>query len=202
VAIEDQPNPDGESGQPSDEYKNLQRQLSKAQNIAKEVIRSSVDANAALATAARTEEMMLSMLEQTDPEAAGEARVKRQGQMEIVQSQHELTDLLSEHDTDWQDDRLDASRELFNAGDVKGAAAAAHTALDVDPTEDIESRIEQRVREALGVTAGQVDTGQGIASGGGPITPAQAREMMSGHDSDSIIEGATAFLDRIYSKRK
>tara|TARA_Y100000034_G_C6893689_1_gene411592 strand:- start:1994 stop:2599 length:606 start_codon:yes stop_codon:yes gene_type:complete len=200
AGTEGQPNPSGESGTPDERYKNLQRQLEKARTQNREVVRTAVDANAALATAARTEELMLRFMDSESPDLAKEGRSKRTSQMEDIAAQHELTDILAENDVDWQDERLAEARDLWGSGKRKDAVSAAADALGVGEQGNMETVVAEAVRKALGVTAAQVDTGTGVASGSGPITRGAAREMVDGNDSDALIGNAQEFLNRVYTK--
>jgi septal ring factor EnvC (AmiA/AmiB activator) len=167
-------------GTPSEEYKNLQRELEKSRKEKQELQKQLLEQGDLRASIARLEEYIIA--EPPDDDDANDRVVEFQGRKVKDTAEHKayaaIIDWMDENEAEWTDPRLDRVREIHSAEDYTGVMTAiTNLGSGGNVDSDVEARIAAEVQKALR-SRGLGDTSDGAGSSIFPTTYAEAEERL------------------------
>ena len=182
----------------SESEKNLQRQLHRAREREKELIRQQLETGTTAATVNRLEDVVLKILERdSDESEVSSFQSRKESDTNMLMHRTKVAEILSEKNLAWGDEELATARTKWDAGDYAGAVLdAVQAGGDETSADDIEAEIEKRVTERLREGARAVDTGNSTQSGQKRYTVGDIGDMSPAELTENIGEVADQFFKR------
>lgn len=203
-----QPESANPPGGPDEGYKNIQRQLEKARQDAKKHLQSSLEVDrieAELKLNRQQTSEVIRILKENSADADDLEKLEQQGQRAAASltQQHEyrknLVDLLhgDEEDVDWDtDERLDGARQAWSKGQFADAVRQTQTVLG--SSDDIDSKVDKKVKEVLRTLGMKVDSGESTSTPS-PTSMPSPREIVV--DPAAAKQKMNEFLQTLYKPK-
>ena len=192
----------------SDEQKGWQRQLNRARDQNKELLKGYLELGETKAALSRVEGAVESLIDhfaQSSYEDSPITGVKdslsqqRQRDTSMLMHRTQIADVLHDNDATWDGEQMQEARTKWEAGDHAGALSAVQSAFS-QPEENIESEVEKRVQERLREAGRGVDTGSSTAAGGRRMTLSDAGDIRPGMSDDEMRAHADTVLDQFFRR--
>ena len=193
----------------SDEQKNWQRQLNRARDQNKELLKGYLELGETKAALSRVEGAVESLIDhfaQSSYEDSPITGVKdslsqqRQKDTSMLMHRTQIADVLHDNDSTWDGEQMAEARTKWEAGDHAGALSAVQSAF-AQPVEDIDAEVERRVNDRLREAGRGVDTGSSLAAGSKRMTLRDAIPPSGMSDAD-LVAHADTVLDQFFNRRK
>ena len=192
----------------SDEQKNWQRQLNRAREQNKELLKGYLElgeTNAALSRVEGAVESLIDHFAQGSYEDSPITGVKdsmtqqRQKDTSMLMHRTQIADVLHDNDSNWDSEQMEDARSKWEAGNFEEALSAVQTAFS-QPVTDIEAEVEQRVQERLRQGGRDVDSGSSMGAGQRRMTVQQAGDIPPGMSDDEMRTHADTVLDQFFRR--
>ena len=189
----------------SDEQKNWQRQLNRAREQNKELLKGYLELGETKAALTRVEGAVESLIDhfaQTGYDDSPLTGVKdslsqqRQKDTSMLMHRTQIADVLHDNDATWDGEQMNEARTKWDAGDHAGALTTVQSTFS-QPVEDIDAEVERRVADRLREAGRGVDSGSSTAAGRKRMTVGDAG--MSSSMSDAEMKShADSVLDQFF----
>ena len=192
----------------SDEQKNWQRQLNRAREQNKELLKGYLELGETKAALSRVEGAVESLIDhfaQSGYEDSPLTGVKdslsqrRQADTSMLMHRTNIADVLHDNDSTWDSEQMGEARTKWEQGDYAGALSSVQTAFS-QPVGDIEAEIEQRVQERLRQGGRGVDPGSSMGAGQKRMTVQEAGNISPGMSDDDLKTHADTVLDQFFRR--
>lgn len=192
----------------SDEQKNWQRQLNRAREQNKELLRGYLELGETKAALTRVEGAVESLIDhfaQSSYEDSPIAGVKdslaqqRQADTSMLMHRTQIADILTDNDGSWDSEQMTEARTKWDAGDYAGALTSVQSLFE-QPVGDIDAEVERRVADRLRESGRGVDNGSSTAAGQRRITRAQVGNLPPGMDDAELSSTVDNVLDQFFRR--
>ena len=189
----------------SDEQKNWQRQLNRAREQNKELLKGYLELGETKAALTRVEGAVESLIDhfaQTGYDDSPLTGVKdslsqqRQADTSMLMHRTQIADILHDKDSTWDAEQMAEARTKWQAGDHAGALASVQSAF-AQPVENIDEEVERRVQERLREAGRGVDSGSSTAAGSRRLTLNDAN-ISPGMSDAEMKARADSVLDQFF----
>ena len=193
----------------SDEQKNWQRQLNRAREQNKELLKGYLELGETKAALTRVEGAVESLIDhfaQTGYDDSPLTGVKdslsqqRQADTSMLMHRTQIADLLHDKDSTWDAEQMAEARTKWDSGDYAGALSSVQSAF-AQPVENIDAEVERRVQERLREAGRGVDSGSSVSAGTRRMTLTDAESVSPGMSDDQLAAHADSVLDQFFSRR-
>ena len=193
----------------SDEQKNWQRQLNRAREQNKELLKGYLELGETKAALTRVEGAVESLIDhfaQTGYDDSPLTGVKdslsqqRQADTSMLMHRTQIADILHDKDSTWDAEQMAEARTKWDAGDYAGALSSVQSAF-AQPVENIDAEVERRVQERLREAGRGVDSGSSVSAGTRRMTLSDAESVSPGMSDDQLAAHADSVLDQFFSRR-
>ena len=194
----------------SDEQKGWQRQLNRAREQNKELLKGYLELGETKAALSRVEGAVESLIDhfaQSGYEDSPLTGVKdslsqqRQSDTSMLMHRTQIADVLHDNDSNWDSEQMEVARSKWESGDYAGALSSVQTAFD-NPIEDIDAEVEKRGQERLREGGRSVDAGSSVAAGQRRMTLDDAQAVTPGMSDDQMAAHADTVLDQFFNNRR
>jgi len=191
----------------SDEQKTWQRQLNRAREQNKELLKGYLELGETKATLSRVEGAVESLIDHFAQSSYGESPITgvkdsmaQQRQMDTSMLMHrtQIADVLHDNDSNWDSEQMEEARTKWDAGDHAGALSSVQSAFS-QPVEDIDAEVERRVTERLREGGREVDSGSSVGAGRKRMTLADAN-ISPGMSEADMKAHADTVLDQFFRR--
>ena len=191
----------------SDEQKNWQRQLNRAREQNKELLKGYLELGETKAALTRVEGAVESLIDhfaQTGYDDSPLTGVKdslsqqRQADTSMLMHRTQIADLLHDKDSTWDAEQMAEARTKWDSGDYAGALSSVQSAF-AQPVENIDAEVERRVQERLREAGRGVDSGSSVSAGTKRMTLADA-DMSSSMSESEMKAHADMVLDQFFRR--
>ena len=192
----------------SDEQKNWQRQLNRARDQNKELLKGYLELGETKAALSRVEGAVESLIDhfaQSGYEDSPLTGVKdslsqrRQADTSMLMHRTNIADVLHDNDSTWDSEQMGEARTKWEQGDYAGALSSVQSAFS-QPVEDIDAEVERRVSERLREGGREVDSGSSVGAGQKRMTLADA-DMSPGMSESDMKAHADTVLDQFFRRK-
>ena len=192
----------------SDEQKNWQRQLNRAREQNKELLKGYLELGETKAALSRVEGAVESLIDhfaqgsyEDSPITGVKDSMTQQRQKDTSMLMHrtQIADVLHDNDSNWDSEQMEDARSKWEAGDFEEALSAVQTAFS-QPVTDIEAEVEQRVQERLRQGGRDVDSGSSMGAGQKRMTVQEAGNISPGMSDDDLKTHADTVLDQFFRR--
>ena len=189
----------------SDEQKGWQRQLNRARDQNKELLKGYLELGETKAALSRVEGAVESLIDhfaQSSYEDSPITGVKdslsqqRQRDTSMLMHRTQIADVLHDNDSTWDGEQMAEARTKWQAGDHAGALASVQSAF-AQPVENIDDEVERRVQERLREAGRGVDSVSSTAAGSRRLTLNDAN-ISSGMSDAEMKARADSVLDQFF----
>jgi len=189
----------------SDEQKNWQRQLNRARDQNKELLKGYLELGETKAALSRVEGAVESLVDHfaqsgydDSPLAGVKDSLSQQRQRDTSMLMHrtQIADVLHDNDANWDGEQMAEARAKWQAGDHAGALASVQSAF-AQPVENIDDEVERRVQERLREAGRGVDSGSSTAAGSRRLTLNDAN-ISPGMSDAEMKARADSVLDQFF----
>ena len=193
----------------SDEQKTWQRQLNRAREQNKELLKGYLELGETKAALTRVEGAVESLIDhfaQTGYDDSPLTGVKdslsqqRQADTSMLMHRTQIADLLHDKDSTWDAEQMAEARTKWDSGDYAGALSSVQSAF-AQPVENIDAEVERRVQERLREAGRGVDSGSSVSAGTRRMTLTDAESVSPGMSDDQLAAHADSVLDQFFSRR-
>ena len=190
----------------SDEQKNWQRQLNRARDQNKELLKGYLELGETKAALSRVEGAVESLIDHfaqssyTDSPITGvkdSLSQQRQRDTSMLMHRTQIADVLHDNDSTWDGEQMAEARTKWEQGDHAGALSSVQSAF-AQPVEDIDAEVERRVQDRLREGGRGVDNGSSTAAGSKRLTLGDAVPSSSMSDSEMKAHADTV-LDQFFN---
>ena len=192
----------------SDEQKNWQRQLNRAREQNKELLKGYLELGETKATLSRVEGAVESLIDhfaqgsyEDSPITGVKDSLAQQRQTDTSMLMHrtQIADILHDNDSTWDSEQMNEARTKWDAGDHAGALTSVQSSFE-QPVGDIDAEIERRVAERLRESGRGVDNGSSTAAGQRRMTLAEAGSLSPSMSDDQLATHADTILDQFFRR--
>ena len=192
----------------SDEQKGWQRQLNRAREQNKELLKGYLELGETKAALSRVEGAVESLIDhfaQSGYEDSPLTGVKdslsqqRQSDTSMLMHRTQIADVLHDNDSNWDSEQMNEARSKWESGDYAGALSSVQTAFD-NPVTDIDAEVERRVQDRLREGGRSVDSGSSISSGSRRMTVGEAN-IRPGMSDAEMASHADNILDQFFRRK-
>tara|TARA_R100001244_G_scaffold97826_2_gene73142 strand:+ start:320 stop:1006 length:687 start_codon:yes stop_codon:yes gene_type:complete len=192
----------------SDEQKNWQRQLNRARDQNKELLKGYLELGETKAALSRVEGAVESLIDhfaQSGYEDSPLTGVKdslsqrRQADTSMLMHRTNIADVLHDNDSTWDSEQMGEARTKWEQGDYAGALSSVQSAFS-QPVEDIDVEVERRVSERLREGGREVDSGSSVGAGKKRMTLGDAASMSPGMSESDMKAHADTVLDQFFRR--
>ena len=193
----------------SDEQKNWQRQLNRAREQNKELLKGYLELGETKAALTRVEGAVESLIDhfaQTGYDDSPLTGVKdslsqqRQADTSMLMHRTQIADILHDKDSTWDAEQMAEARTKWDSGDYAGALSSVQSAF-AQPVENIDAEVARRVQERLREAGRGVDSGSSVSAGTRRMTLTDAESVSPGMSDDQLAAHADSVLDQFFSRR-
>jgi len=192
----------------SDEQKGWQRQLNRAREQNKELLKGYLELGETKATLSRVEGAVESLIDHFAQSSYGESPITgvkdsmaQQRQMDTSMLMHrtQIADVLHDNDSNWDSEQMEEARTKWDAGDHAGALTSVQSAFS-QPVADIDTEVERRVQERLREGGREVDSGSSVGAGQKRMTLGDAANISPGMSEADMKAHADTVLDQFFRR--
>lgn len=193
----------------SDEQKNWQRQLNRARDQNKELLKGYLELGETKAALSRVEGAVESLIDhfaQSGYEDSPLTGVKdslsqrRQADTSMLMHRTNIADVLHDNDSTWDSEQMGEARTKWEQGDYAGALSSVQSAFS-QPVADIDAEVERRVSERLREGGREVDSGSSVGAGQKRMTLGDAASMSPGMSESDMKAHADTVLDQFFRRK-
>ena len=193
----------------SDEQKNWQRQLNRARDQNKELLKGYLELGETKAALSRVEGAVESLIDhfaQSGYEDSPLTGVKdslsqrRQADTSMLMHRTNIADVLHDNDSTWDSEQMEEARTKWEQGDYAGALSSVQSSFS-QPVEDIDAEVERRVTERLREGGREVDSGSSVGAGQKRMTLGDAASMSPGMSESDMKVHADTVLDQFFRRK-
>lgn len=207
--VADASSANSESEGPTEEFKNLQRQLSESRKQSKKFLKDSLESERLRSEVGSLREMVselagvikeTAVVEEGDIEGVlKRAKERSVSDAEASQYQGQISEIIADNDADWDgDENLVGAREAWTKGDLSGALREVEKAFSTPSgsEEALKSMVQTELKK-LGVS---------VDVGGTPAVPAAAPTGLSSYldilnDPKAAMQDRDKLLDEAFKPR-
>ena len=193
----------------SDEQKGWQRQLNRAREQNKELLKGYLELGETKAALSRVEGAVESLIDHfaqssydDSPITTVKDSMTQQRQMDTSMLMHrtQIADVLHDNDSTWDSEQMEEARTKWEQGDYAGALNSVQSSFS-QPVADIDAEVERRVQERLREGGREVDSGSSISAGQKRMTLGDAVNMSPGMSEDQMATHADTVLDQFFRRK-
>ena len=192
----------------SDEQKNWQRQLNRAREQNKELLKGYLELGETKAALSRVEGAVESLIDHFAQSGYDDSPLtgvkdslsqQRQSDTSMLMHRTKIADVLHDNDSTWDSEQMEEARTKWEQGDHAGALTSVQSAFS-QPMGDIEAEIEQRVQERLRQGGRDVDSGSSMGAGQKRMTVQQAGDVSPNMSDEDMRTHADTVLDQFFRR--
>ena len=193
----------------SDEQKNWQRQLNRAREQNKELLRGYLELGETKAALSRVEGAVESLIDHFAQSGYDDSPLtgvkdnlsqQRQSDTSMLMHRTQIADILHDNEATWDSEQIQEARTKWDEGDYAGALTSVQSSFSQEVT-DIDAEVERRVADRLREGARGVDSGSSIAAGQKRMTLDDAQAVTPGMSDDQMSAHADTVLDQFFNRR-
>ena len=193
----------------SDEQKNWQRQLNRAREQNKELLKGYLELGETKAALSRVEGAVESLIDHfaqgsydDSPITAVKDSLSQQRQRDTSMLMHrtQIADVLHDNDSTWDSEQMEEARAKWEQGDYAGALSSVQSSFS-QPVADIDTEVERRVQERLREGGREVDSGSSTGAGQRRMTWGDAADISPGMSEDQLAAHADTVLDQFFRRK-
>ena len=192
----------------SDEQKGWQRQLNRARDQNKELLKGYLELGETKAALSRVEGAVESLIDHFAQSGYDDSPLtgvkdslsqQRQSVTSMLMHRTKIADVLHDNDSTWDSEQMEEARTKWEQGDYAGALGSVQTAFS-QPVADIDEEVERRVQERLREGGREVDSGSSMGAGQKRMTLADA-DMSPGMSESEMKAHADTVLDQFFRRK-
>jgi|TARA_R110000824_G_scaffold178624_6_gene358464 hypothetical protein len=192
----------------SDEQKGWQRQLNRAREQNKELLKGYLELGETKAALSRVEGAVESLIDHFAQGSYGDSPLtgvkdslsqQRQTDTSMLMHRNSIADVLHDNDSNWDSEQMEEARTKWDTGDYAGALTSVQSAFS-QPVGDIEAEVEQRVQERLRQGGRGVDPGSSMGAGQKRMTVQQAGDVSPSMSDEDLRTHADTVLDQFFRR--
>ena len=192
----------------SDEQKGWQRQLNRARDQNKELLKGYLEVGETKAALSRVEGAVESLIDHFAQSGYDDSPLtgvkdslsqQRQSDTSMLMHRTKIADVLHDNDSTWDSEQMEEARTKWEQGDYAGALGSVQTAFS-QPVADIDEEVERRVQERLREGGREVDSGSSMGAGQKRMTLADA-DMSPGMSESEMKAHADTVLDQFFRRK-
>jgi len=192
----------------SDEQKNWQRQLNRARDQNKELLKGYLELGETKAALSRVEGAVESLVDHFAQSGYDDSPLtgvkdslsqQRQRDTSMLMHRTQIADVLHDNDATWDAEQMAEARTKWESGDHAGALASVQSAF-AQPVENIDEEVERRVQERLRESGRGVDSGSSTAAGQRRMTLSDAGNIHPGMSDADLQNHADTILDQFFRR--
>ena len=192
----------------SDEQKGWQRQLNRARDQNKELLKGYLELGETKAALSRVEGAVESLIDHFAQSGYDDSPLtgvkdslsqQRQSDTSMLMHRTQIADVLHDNDSTWDSEQMEEARTKWEQGDYAGALGSVQTAFS-QPVADIDEEVERRVQERLREGGREVDSGSSMGAGQKRMTLADA-DMSPGMSESEMKAHADTVLDQFFRRK-
>ena len=192
----------------SDEQKGWQRQLNRARDQNKELLKGYLELGETKAALSRVEGAVESLIDHFAQSGYDDSPLtgvkdslsqQRQSDTSMLMHRTKIADVLHDNDSTWDSEQMEEARTKWEQGDHAGALTSVQSAFS-QPMGDIEAEIEQRVQERLRQGGRDVDSGSSMGAGQKRMTVQQAGDVSPNMSDEDMRTHADTVLDQFFRR--
>ena len=192
----------------SDEQKGWQRQLNRARDQNKELLKGYLELGETKAALSRVEGAVESLIDHFAQSGYDDSPLtgvkdslsqRRQADTSMLMHRTKIADVLHDNDSTWDSEQMEEARTKWEQGDHAGALTSVQSAFS-QPMGDIEAEIEQRVQERLRQGGRDVDSGSSMGAGQKRMTVQQAGDVSPNMSDEDMRTHADTVLDQFFRR--
>ena len=192
----------------SDEQKGWQRQLNRARDQNKELLKGYLELGETKAALSRVEGAVESLIDHFAQSGYDDSPLtgvkdslsqQRQSDTSMLMHRTKIADVLHDNDSTWDSEQMEEARTKWEQGDYAGALGSVQTAFS-QPVADIDEEVERRVQERLREGGREVDSGSSMGAGQKRMTLADA-DMSPGMSEAEMKAHADTVLDQFFRRK-
>ena len=192
----------------SDEQKNWQRQLTRAREQNKELLKGYLELGETKAALSRVEGAVESLIDHFAQSSYDDSPLtgvkdslsqQRQADTSMLMHRNSIADVLHDNDSNWDSEQMQEARTKWDTGDYAGALSSVQSAFS-QPVENIDAEVERRVQERLREGGREVDSGSSMSTGKKRMTAADAG-IRPGMTDAEMASHADNLLDQFFRSK-
>ena len=193
----------------SDEQKNWQRQLNRAREQNKELLKGYLELGETKAALSRVEGAVESLIDHFAQSSYDDSPItgvkdslsqQRQRDTSMLMHRTPIADVLHDNDSTWDSEQMEEARAKWETGDYAGALSSVQSAFS-QPVADIDAEVERRVQERLREGGREVDSGSSTGAGQRRMTWGDAANISPGMSEDQLAAHADTVLDQFFRRK-
>ena len=192
----------------SDEQKSWQRQLNRARDQNKELLKGYLELGETKAALSRVEGAVESLIDRCAQSSYEDSPItgvkdslsqQRQRDTSMLMHRTQIADVLHDNDSSWDSEQMEEARTKWETGDYAGALSSVQSAFS-QPVADIDEEVERRVQERLREGGREVDSGSSMGAGQKRMTLADT-DMSPGMSESEMRAHADTVLDQFFRRK-
>ena len=192
----------------SDEQKGWQRQLTRAREQNKELLKGYLELGETKAALSRVEGAVESLIDHFAQSSYDDSPLtgvkdslsqQRQADTSMLMHRNSIADVLHDNDSNWDSEQMQEARTKWDTGDYAGALSSVQSAFS-QPVENIDAEVERRVQERLREGGREVDSGSSMSTGKKRMTAADAG-IRPGMTDAEMASHADNLLDQFFRSK-
>ena len=193
----------------SDEQKNWQRQLNRAREQNKELLKGYLELGETKAALSRVEGAVESLIDHFAQGSYDDSPItgvkdslsqQRQRDTSMLMHRTQIADVLHDNDSTWDSEQMEEARTKWEQGDYAGALTSVQSSFS-QPVADIDAEVERRVSERLREGGREVDSGSSTGAGQRRMTWGDAADISPGMSEDQLAAHADTVLDQFFRRK-
>ena len=193
----------------SDEQKTWQRQLNRAREQNKELLKGYLELGETKAALSRVEGAVESLIDHFAQSSYGDSPItgvkdslaqQRQADTSQLMHRSQIIDILYDNEETWDSEQMEEARTKWDAGDHAGALSSVQSAFS-QPVADIDTEVERQVQERLREGGREVDSGSSTGAGQKRMTWNDAVDISPGMSEEQLAAHADTVLDQFFRRK-
>ena len=193
----------------SDEQKTWQRQLNRAREQNKELLKGYLELGETKAALSRVEGAVESLIDHFAQSSYGDSPItgvkdslaqQRQADTSQLMHRSQIIDILYDNEETWDSEQMEEAWTKWDAGDHAGALSSVQSAFS-QPVADIDMEVERRVQERLREGGREVDSGSSTGAGQKRMTWNDAVDISPGMSEEQLAAHADTVLDQFFRRK-
>jgi len=190
----------------SDEQKNWQRQLNRARDQNKELLKGYLELGETKAALSRVEGAVESLIDHFAQSGFDDSPLtgvkdnlaqQRQTDTSMLMHRNQIAEILQSNDSNWDSEQMEEARTKWQQGDHAGALSSVQSAFS-EPERDMDAEVEQRVAERLREAGRGVDSGSSLGAGRRRMTLSEAGSMSPRMSDADMRNHSEELLDQFF----
>ena len=193
----------------SDEQKNWQRQLNRAREQNKELLKGYLELGETKAALSRVEGAVESLIDHFAQSSYDDSPLtgvkdslaqRRESDTSMLMHRDEIAGILHDNDATWDSEQIQEAKTKWSQGDFAGALSSVQSTFSQE-VEDIDAEVERRVQERLREGGREVDSGSSVGAGQKRMTWGDAADISPGMSEDQLAAHADTVLDQFFRRK-